>query len=162
MTPLPTGGGPLTAWRLDREKYASEWQSGEGAFQAGGRWNPQGMRTIYASLDPSTAILEVAVHKGLKVLDMQPHILTRFEVLTPPATFRPEDLPDPDWLRPDGQTPDQRNWGAEQLTRHGVLALPSAVSRFSWNLILKAPPEPDRLGAVEQSRFVLDARLAGA
>jgi RES domain-containing protein len=33
--------------------------TGEGSRKAGGRWNPKGMRTLYFSLDPETALDEV-------------------------------------------------------------------------------------------------------
>jgi RES domain-containing protein len=69
MTPSvePLGGGKLIAWRLDQARFASTWDSGEGAFQVGGRWSSNGVRVVYCALDPATAILEVAVHKGFNV-----------------------------------------------------------------------------------------------
>jgi len=63
MNPLPWDG-KWHAWRLDREAFKNTWASGVGAQKAGGRWNPPGRRIIYASADPSTAILEVAAHAG--------------------------------------------------------------------------------------------------
>jgi RES domain-containing protein len=41
-------------------KYANEGDliSGDGASYNGGRWNPRGVRAIYASLDPVTAVKE--------------------------------------------------------------------------------------------------------
>ncbi|MEL6167954.1 MAG: RES family NAD+ phosphorylase [Pseudomonadota bacterium] len=168
MTPLPPplGGsqGSPVAWRLDRKKWASTWDTGEGAFQAGGRWNPPDTRVVYASLDPATAILEVAVHKGFGVLDRQPHILTRFSVTDPDRILvvMPNDIPDADWLDPNSQTTAQRDWGAEMLTRHRILVIPSAVSRQSWNLVFLAPLPAKGIADVEQTRFVLDPRLASS
>jgi hypothetical protein len=74
MTPLPValGGSELIAWRLDQAAYAPNWDSGEGAHRVGGRWNSKGVRAVYCSLDPSTAILEFAVHKGSRALDTVP------------------------------------------------------------------------------------------
>lgn len=76
MTPLPAalGGKDFIAWRLDRDAYAPTWDSGEGSYLAGGRWNSKGVRAVYCSIDPATAILEVAVHKGFDVLDTVHHI----------------------------------------------------------------------------------------
>lgn len=51
------------AWRLDQSKYAATWDSGEGAFLVGGRWNSRGVRAVYCAIDPATAILEVAVQR---------------------------------------------------------------------------------------------------
>ena len=44
MTPLPAalGGDELVAWRLNGAGYAASWDSGEGAFLYGGRWNGKG------------------------------------------------------------------------------------------------------------------------
>ena len=91
MTPLPPAlGGPadLVAWRLDSLRFAESWDSGEGAFQAGGRWNSRGVRAVYCALDPATAILEVAVHKGFRVLDTVPHVLTALTLDEPGAGAR--------------------------------------------------------------------------
>lgn len=163
MTPLPAalGGETLTAWRLDRAKHAPTWDSGEGAFQAGGRWTPKQFRAVYASLDPSTAIIEVAVHKGFAVLDAQPHILTRFNIAKPKgvAVYFAKDLPDQSWLNPNMQTPAQRVWGAEQMAKAKVIVMPSAVSRNSWNLVFQAPLSDDWISQVSQESFVLDPRL---
>ena len=85
MTPLPVplGDGSLMAWRLDQAAFAATWDSGEGAFRLGGRWNSRGVRAVYCSVDPATAILEVAVHKGFKALDIVPHVMTAVTISTP-------------------------------------------------------------------------------
>jgi RES domain-containing protein len=79
VTPLPAalGGGELMAWLAGTGDISRGLgQSAEGAYRAGGRWNSRGLRAVYRSIDPATAILEVAVHKGLKALDIVPHVLT--------------------------------------------------------------------------------------
>ena len=104
MTPLPgaLGGTELVAWWLDQVAYAATWDSGEGAFLVGGRWNSRGLRAVYCSVDPATAILEVAVHKGFRALDTVLHVLTAITV-DPTAVFvvDPAMIPNPNWLRPD-------------------------------------------------------------
>lgn len=162
--PLPTalgGSGALAAHRLDRARHAPTWASGEGAFQAGGRWNAVGTRAVYCALDPATAILEVAVHKGFRVLDTQSHILTSFTVLAPDRAkvIEPADIPDPDWLDPNNAAPDRRAWGDRLLQEHGMIVIPSVVSRQSWNLLFLAPLPEGRIGEVRQIDFVLDPRL---
>ena len=165
MTPLPdvlTGKtAPLTAWRLDRARHATTWDSGEGAFQSGGRWNAKGIRAVYASLDPSTAVLEVAVHKGFKILDTQPHRMTRFTIAKPASVhvIQARSISDKTWLDPNSNTPAQKAWGSERLTKHKIIVLPSAVSTRSWNLVFLAPLASDWFGSIEQSDFVLDPRL---
>ena len=67
MTALPAAlgrGEDLVVWRLEERTYAATWDSGEGPFLYGGRWNSKGVRVVYCALDPAVAILEVAVHKG--------------------------------------------------------------------------------------------------
>lgn len=43
-------------------------------------WRDVGYPVVYCSADPATAILEVAVHKGLAVLDAVPHAWTRARI----------------------------------------------------------------------------------
>jgi len=85
VTPLPPplGRGDLLAWRLDMATFAATWYGGEGAYRVGGRWNSKGRHTVYCALDPSTAILEVAVHKGFKTLDTVAHVLTGIKIRDP-------------------------------------------------------------------------------
>lgn len=101
MTPLPPplGPGELRFWRLDAGRHAAAWNSGEGAFRVGGRWNSPGLRAVYASLDPATALLEVAVHKGFNLLDTSPHVMTsaRITDLSRIHVVQPGDIPNPHW-----------------------------------------------------------------
>jgi len=163
VTPLPAalGGGAVAAHRLDRARHAETWSSGEGAFQAGGRWNSVGTRAVYCALDPSTAILEVAMHKGFRVLDTQPHVLTSFTVAAPERVrvITPEEIPDARWLDPNNAVPDRRAWGDQQLRAHGMIVIPSVVSRQSWNLVFLAPLPDGRISDAVQEGFVLDPRL---
>ena len=79
MTALPAalgGGDDLVVWRLEERTYAATWDSGEGPFLYGGRWNSKGVRVVYCALDPAVAILEVAVHTGFRTLDTVPYVLT--------------------------------------------------------------------------------------
>lgn len=167
MTSLPAAlGGPPTlhAWRLNKAKYADSWNSGIGARDAGGRWNSKGRAVVYASLDPSTPILETAVHAGFRHLDAIPHVLTRFEILDPSLVFvlQPEAIPNPRWLSSSLPTLDQQAFGDVLLAQHAFIAVPSAVSQESWNLVF----DPDRAAGhyvlIEHKRFGLDPRLSPA
>jgi RES domain-containing protein len=143
VTPLPgdLGAGKFVAWRMDQAIYAPTWDSGEGAFRVGGRWNSKGTRyVVYCSIDPSTAILEVAVHKGFKVLDVVPHVLTSL-VIEPKAVpdihvVSAADLPNPNWLHPGVASIGQQQYGDDLLSKHKFILVPSVVSKHSWNLIL--------------------------
>jgi RES domain-containing protein len=102
MTALPAalgGGDGLVVWRLDQRIHAATWYSGEGAFRTGGRWNSKGVRAVYCALDPATAILEVAVHKGFKALDTTPYVITaaRIADIADVRIVKRDDVPNPNW-----------------------------------------------------------------
>ena len=163
MMPLPgaLGGTELVGWRLDRARHAPTWDSGEGAFLLGGRWNSEGVRAVYAALDPATAILEVAVHKGFDVLDTEPHVLTRFRI-APSADIgivAAGDVPNPHWLTPGIASAGQRMFGDALLAKHAFVAIPSVVSSHSWNLVFDPVRAKGLTELIEQERFALDPRL---
>lgn len=163
MIPLPAalGGSGLVAWRLDAEAYQSTWDLGEGAYRVGGRWNSRGVRAVYCSLDPSTAIFEVAVHKGFRTLDTVAHVLTELDVGDPSLVHvvRPEDVPNPNWLRPGIPSVGQQKFGDQLLSDHSYIVLPSTVSTHSWNLIFVAAKAHGSYALRSQERFALDTRL---
>lgn len=163
MTPLPPplGNGDLVFWRIDAQHHAATWGRGEGSFRVGGRWNSPGVRAVYTSLDPATAILEVAVHKGFKVLDTQPHMLTSAKILDPSnvSVTMPDDIPNPNWLTPCTPNSNQQHYGDRLLQDHLFVLLPSAVSKYSWNMVFDAARVVDEYGVVEQARLSVDPRL---
>ncbi|WP_439364836.1 RES family NAD+ phosphorylase [Bradyrhizobium sp. DASA03005] len=162
MTPLPAalGGSELVAWRLDQSKYAATWDGGEGAFLVGGRWNSKGVRAVYCSIDPATAILEVAVHKGFRALDMVSHVMTS-ATIDPAGVFvvEPGTVPNPNWLRPGIPSAGQQAFGDELLARHSFVVIPSVVSTASWNLIFIAANAAGAYKLQSQDPFALDTRL---
>jgi RES domain-containing protein len=151
----------LHAWRLDAARHAAAWDSGEGAFRNGGRWNGKGVRAVYCSLDPATAILEVAVHKGFRVLDTEPHLLTASTLRQDAAIHivAPEEVPNPNWLVPGYVSAGQQGFGNALLAVHGLIAVPSVVSRHSWTLVFDAGRAAGRYALHGQERFALDPRL---
>ena len=163
MNPLPPplGEGGILAWRLDHRDFAPTWDSGEGAFRVGGRWNGKGVRAVYCALDPAAAILAVAVHKTFRVLDTTPHVLTSLEVLAPDTihVVQPEDVPNPAWLRPGIPGAGQQTFGNELISRHDFVLLPSAVSRHSWNLLFDPVRAAGGYRLTMQEPFALDTRL---
>lgn len=52
----------IAIWRIDKKRHAASSFSGEGAALYGGRWNPQGVRVVYASQTLALAALEKFVH----------------------------------------------------------------------------------------------------
>lgn len=164
MTLLPAalGGAELAAWRLDLSMYAAAWDSGEGAFRNGGRWNSKGVRAVYCSIDPSTAILEVAVHTGFRTLDTVPHVMTAAliaEIAGPVHVVEPGALPNPNWLHPGIPSAGQQAFGDELLRNHRFVAIPSAVSKHSWNFIFDPHMAKGCYSLKLQEPFALDPRL---
>ena len=164
MTMLPAslgGGSGLVIWRLDQRIRAATWDSGEGAFREGGRWNSNGVRAVYCSIDPATAILEVAVHKGFKVLDTVPHVITaaRIPDIAEVHIVKTDDVPNPNWLRPGIPSAGQQAFGDDLLGRHRFVAIPSAVSTHSWNLIFDPHRAAGFYSLDFQEPFALDTRL---
>lgn len=163
MTFLPPalGGTDLVGWRLDAEPHAATWDGGEGARRAGGRWNSKGVACVYASLDPATAILEVAVHKGFPTLDTVAHVLTAFIIADPGDVHivQPADVPNPNWLRPGTPGRGQQRFGDGLLALHPFIAIPSAVCPQSWNLLFLPERAAGRYSLRTQDRFALDTRL---
>lgn len=157
--PPGLGGGPLLAWRLDRARHATTWNTGEGAARLGGRWNSRGVHAVYSAFDAAVAILEVAVHKGFRVLDTEPHVLTALVLDDPEAihVVTPDAVPNPHWLVPGTPSAGQQAHGTALLRQHGFIAVPSVVSRHSWNVVFAARADGVRLH--HQERFALDPRL---
>lgn len=163
MTPLPAalGGSELVAWRLDRAIYSATWDSGEGAYRVGGRWNSKGIRAVYCSIDPATAILEVAVHTGFKALDTVPHVLTAMTITDRSSVHvvDPASIPNTNWLRPGIPGAGQQAFGDGLLARHKFVVMPSAVSTHSWNLVFGGASAAPAYAVRTQETFALDTRL---
>lgn len=163
MTPLPPplGRGELVGWRLDEARFAAGWDSGEGAWRVGGRWNSRGVRAVYCSIDPATAILEVAVHKGFKPLDTVAHVLTAVTLgdAARVHVVEPDAVPNPNWLRPGMPSAGQQAFGDALLARHRFVLIPSAVSSHSWNLLFIGTGAAGGYALRSQERFALDTRL---
>jgi RES domain-containing protein len=163
VTPLPgaLGGDELIAWRLDDARFGASWDSGEGAYLGGGRWNSKGVRAVYCAVDPATAILEVAVHKTFEALDTVPHILTAATIADTAAVHvvKPGDVPNPNWLRPGAPSAGQQAFGDVLLATHKFVVVPSAVSTHSWNLVFVGATATGAYALRSQERFALDTRL---
>jgi len=140
--------------------HAGTCGSGIGAELFGGRWNPKGQRTVYCSLDPATCIVEAAVHRGFAVLDTQPHVLSCLQLdATGVAVLAPDALPNPAWLHGGVPSAGQQQFGAGLLAAHGIVVLPSAVSKLSWNLVFAPGVAAGRWQLLHQQPLVLDTRL---
>jgi RES domain-containing protein len=116
------------------------------------------------SLDPATAILEVAVHKGFPALDTLPHTLTSATILETDSVHivKPDDVPNPNWLHPCPPSVGQQHFGDALLLKHPFVMLPSAVSTYSWNLLFILDNAKTLYVKRSQERLALDTRLQRA
>jgi RES domain-containing protein len=164
VTPLPAaigGGDQFVIWRLDRDACAATWDSGEGGFRFGGRWNSKGVHAVYCAIDPATAIIEVVVHKGFRVLDTTPHVLTAALIVDTAEVHvvDPSDVPNPNWLRPGNPSAGQQSFGDDLLRRNRFVVIPSVVSTHSWNVLFNPTIAKGRYSLRLQEQFALDTRL---
>lgn len=163
MRPLgkPFGSADVFAWRFDEKRFEKTWDSGEGSFLYGGRWNSKGIRAVYCSFDAATAILEVAAHKGFKALDVVPHVLTAITLRDSSAVHvvNVSAVPNKNWLRPGTPSAGQQQFGDDLLAKHLFVAIPSAVSSHSWNLLFDSERARGAYSRSLQEDFALDTRL---
>ncbi len=163
MTPLPgaLGGRELVAWRIETARHFPVWQTAEGAFRVGGRWSSAGARVLYTAIDPATAILEVAVHKGLRSLDTVPHTLLEIGIvdLAQVHVVDTASIPDPNWLRPGTVSGRQQAFGDALLATHPMVLMPSVVSTHSWNLLIEVSAAKGLFRLRSSEPFALDPRL---
>jgi RES domain-containing protein len=127
----------------------------------GGRWSSAGRRVLYTSIDPSTAIVEVGIHKGFNTLDAVPHTLIEIEISDPARVYvvQPTALPNPSWLRPGTISAGQQTFGDGLLASNPLVAVPSVVSTHSWNLLIDVAGAAGLFSLRGSEAFALDPRL---
>jgi len=77
----------------------------------------------------------------------------------PTRVVQPGEVPNPEWLVPGTPGAGQQVVGSPLLEQHGIVLLPSASSRFSWNLVIEPGVAKGRYRLHSQAQFVLDTRL---
>ncbi|CCF00977.1 hypothetical RES domain-containing protein (plasmid) [Sinorhizobium fredii HH103] len=70
----------------------------------------------------------------------------------------PASVPNPNWLRPGIPGAGQQGFGDDLLRRHRFVAIPSAVSQHSCNLIFLAGGATSTYALKFQEPFALDTR----
>lgn len=141
----------------------SSWQypvnTGTGAALFGGRWNPVGTPVIYASANPSLAVLEVLVHfsrlpRGFVLTEIE--VPTEVEIEAVDAAQLPADW---DSLAPTSAT---QRFGSSWVNeaRSAVLAVPSSIVPMDRNLIIN-PGHADfrKIRFLQPIPFRFDPRL---
>lgn len=149
------------AYRLVKERYASEAFDGEGARRFGGRWNHKGTSVVYLSGSLALAALEQFIHLGREGLPLS---FVYFEIRIPDrvslATMKPQDLPE-DWRRepPANCTMDI----GSRWIRSGkgvLLQVPSAVIPIENNFLLNAAhPDMKAIQILPPAPFTFDPRM---
>ena len=150
-------------YRLTKARYADTAFSGEGSIRYDGRWHRRGIRIVYASDAPASALLEVIAHT--EAHNRLQHDYVLFEVRLDPdehlLTVSSDMLPD-DWRAVPWPTSTQEIgmfWHEEQASV--VLNVPSAVVPRQRNVLVNvAHPRFNELQIQEPEPFEIDSRLA--
>jgi RES domain-containing protein len=146
----------LNVYRIHRQRYPA--LDGIGAGLVGGRWNPRGVRMVYASLAYEGAMLEQLAHTTtgrLPVARLASRIVIP-EHCTVPAIG---EVRYPDWRNAARSRAIGAEWVASR--RSVALRVPSFVAQpWGWNVILN-PLHPDfaRVSVAEVIDVVWDARF---
>lgn len=149
----------MQAWRIAREAYRA--LDGEGARQAGGRWNSVGVPVVYASSTLSLAALEYLVH--IDIEDVPDDLVaTRIDVPdeAPSLEVQLDELPR-DWYRVEDHPAcvaigDRWANAADAL----LLKVPSAIIPEELNVLINpAHPDAEGLHVSSSRRFAFDPRL---
>jgi RES domain-containing protein len=147
------------AWRIVKFRHARTAFSGMGAALGGGRWNPPGVKVVYASATRSLAILENLVHLNPPVLFRYVCIRIEFDDSLA-GKIVPTALPRDWWIQPPPSSAQKIGYDWIRSGKSVVLAVPSAIVWSEWNFLLN-PAHPDfkniRIGKPEP--FIFDSRL---
>src|SRR5262249_24923923 len=137
MRSWPWAPGKLCMWRMDQKIFGATWDTGIGAESVGGRWNPRGYAAVYCSVDPATAILQVALHKGLNALSRVPIVRTCAKIHDPGSlhVMNEVELPNANGLSPGIPGHAQQHFGRALLEKPPFVAIKSAFCPQSWIVV---------------------------
>jgi RES domain-containing protein len=151
----------VSAWRIVKAGHARTAFTGDGARQAGGRWNSPGTRVVYAAGSLSLAMLEMLVHlQSRQLLQRYVTFHVQFDEALM-AAVDPADLPRRWRVSPPPHAVQAvgDEWIAAGTSP--VLRVPSVIVTTEWNYLLN-PDHPDfsRIDIGEKRPIKFDARLA--
>ena len=146
----------MDIYRIHPRGYPALDENGAGLV--GGRWNPRGLRVVYASLAYEGALLEQLAHTPIGDLPSG-QIASRIVIPEDCAVPAVDEAEYPDWR--SGATSQRigAEWVASGLSV--ALRVPSFVAQpWGWNAILN-PLHPDfaRVSVAEVIDVVWDARF---
>jgi len=150
----------VLTWRIVRPAYADNPLSGEGAAQAGTRWNSVGIRMGYASTSRPLAVLEMLVHM-VKNRPPQHAVLVPIEI---PDHLIAEVPELPEGWNAYPHRAESREVGDQWIAEGKSLAMfvPSAIIPAERNILIN--PNHVRFGEIrlgEAEPHALDRRLFG-
>ena len=132
----------LQVWRIVRSKDASRAFSGESASFFSGRWNHRGVRAVYCASSLCVAVLETAIHVGLRIpLDFVA-VGAKLYLTTPATILLQKDLPE-NWATsppPESMKEIGTQWLHSNVS--AALITPSQVLPAE-QVILLNPMHPD-------------------
>jgi len=149
----------MQVWRICKAKFTETAFSGEGARLYAGRWNPAGVRMVYASQSLALAAVEFFVHLDPSVA---PDDLVSMSAILPDDKVERLDISElpKDWRSMDHPVP--RKIGAEWAVskRSVALQVPSVAVEGEWNLLLN-PLHPGfaKIKIGKPKPFQFDARM---
>ena len=149
----------MRCFRIVKPAYASSALSGEGARLYGGRWNPPGVRCVYAAGSRALAVLELLVHLSPETRGMAFRLL---EIEVADGLIAPEKRPLSGWnVHPAGNVSQNHGLGWLRQGTHAALRVPSVVIPQEANVLLNpASAGFEQVRVVNESTFQLDLRLA--
>jgi len=149
----------MFAFRIVKPAFAANPLSGEGARLFGGRWNPPGVRCVYAAGSRALAALELLVHASPEILRVEFQLI---EIEIPDSMIETRLRPPPGWDEMPPGAPSQ-DFGARWLARSqtkAALAVPSILIPEEMNyLINPSHPAFPNIRIRQQRAFQIDPRL---
>ena len=146
----------MDIYRIHPRSYPA--LDGIGAGLVGGRWNPRGLRVVYASLAYEGALLEQLAHTPVGDLPSA-QIASRIVIPDDCAVPAVDEAEYPDWRSGARSQRIGAEWVASG--RSVALKVPSIVAQpWGWNVILN-PLHPDfaRVSVAEAVDVAWDERF---
>jgi RES domain-containing protein len=150
-------------YRLVKKRYAVMAFSGAGALRYPGRWHLAGTPVVYATDQPSSALLEVLVHTEASELVTHPLVLFSIDLdperhlIGLPPGHRIDGMSGQRWSHATQRF--GTNWAERQSSV--VLGVPSAVVPLQTNFLINPlHPHFGELIVSGPDPFPIDPRLA--
>ena len=151
----------MIVYRMCLAAYAATTLEGEGARLYGGRWNPKGVRMVYAASSLALGALESFVHFSSARLPAD-YVSIAVEIPETIAveTWTVADLPVGWDLTPAPSVLQEMGAAWVRSGRTAVLRVPSAVVRGEFNVLLNpAHADAGQVQPRAPEPFVFDPRL---